>query len=80
MFLLDASNPFNLKQQLKFRNLEIYGANSWFTRGTDSSDSGLGFSFAILRGGWGRAWRCVGVAGDAADAASVRNPRAEPSV
>ena len=49
MFLLDASNPFNLKQQLKFRNLEIYGANSWFTRGTDSSDSGLGSSFAILR-------------------------------
>ena len=51
--LLNASEPSNLKRQLKFYNFETSAYDFWFTRGTDSSDSSLGSSFAILR----RVWR-----------------------
>ena len=57
--LLNTSTPANLKRQLKFYNFETSANDSWFTRGSDSSDSGLGFSFAILRAagrGVGRSW------------------------
>ena len=65
--LLDASEPSNLKRQLKFYNFETSANDSWFTRGSDSSDSGLGFSFAILRGTWVWGVRGRGVAAGAAD-------------
>ena len=48
--LLNASEPSNLKRQLTFYNYKTSAYDSWFTRGTDSSDSSLGSSFAILRG------------------------------
>jgi hypothetical protein len=48
--LLDASNPANLKRQLKFYNYETGNDDVWFSPNSYSVDSGLGFSFAILRG------------------------------
>ena len=53
--LLDATNPNNLVRQLKFYNWGTVADDSWFTPGSYSSNSGLGFSFAILRAG-----RCGG--------------------
>ena len=50
--LLDASYPTNLVRQLKFYNWNTGANDSWFTPDSYSSNSGLGFSFAIL---WGRA-------------------------
>ncbi|KGP62552.1 hypothetical protein EP47_11160, partial [Legionella norrlandica] len=50
--LLKASNPNNLKRQLTFYNWGIFGNDLWFSPGSYSVDSGLGFSFAISRGGW----------------------------
>lgn len=49
--LLDASNPANLERSLKFYNHVTDSNESWFTRDSYRADSGLGFSFAILRGG-----------------------------
>lgn len=60
--LLDATNPSNLKRQLKFYNCVTDQYDLWFTPGSYSVDSGLGFSFGIMRrraplaavgGGWG---------------------------
>lgn len=48
--LLGATNPNNLMRQLKFYNWDTGATDSWFTPGSYSSNSGLGFSFAILRG------------------------------
>jgi len=51
--LLDASNPANLKRRLKFYNGETGNDDVWFTPGSHSVDSGLGFSIGILRAsGW----------------------------
>lgn len=61
--LLDASNPANLKRQLKFYNYETGNDDIWFSPNSYSVDSGLGFSFGILRGG---GWR--GARGGWADA------------
>lgn len=47
--LLDASKPANLVRQLKFYNLVTKENDVWFTPRRSSQDSGLGFSFAILR-------------------------------
>ncbi|KGP63059.1 hypothetical protein EP47_09000 [Legionella norrlandica] len=47
--LLDATNPTNLKRQLKFRKLDTNEYYLWFTPDSYSVDSGLGFSFGILR-------------------------------
>lgn len=70
--LLDATNPNNLVRQLKFYNWDTGANDSWFTPGCYSSNSGLGFSFAILRVGVacgsGRAGR-LRVARAAADSA-----------
>ena len=69
--LLDASNPANLKRQLKFYNGETGNDDAWFTPNSHSADSGLGFSIGILRG-W-RMWagggkrRAAGVAGACMD-------------
>jgi len=60
--LLDAVNPANLERQLKFYNWDTGSWDMWFTPTSCGEDSGLGFSFAILRGwaplvsgwGWGR--------------------------
>ena len=63
--LLDASNPANLKRQLKFYNCDTGNTDVWFSPNSYSVDSGLGFSFGIVRrlvggcaggsggGGWG---------------------------
>jgi hypothetical protein len=62
---LSAANSSNLKRQLKFSNYETGNYDAWFSRGPYSMDSGLGFSWGIVRG-WpriGRAIRRVGVAG-----------------
>ncbi|VEG89599.1 SidC homolog [Legionella spiritensis] len=53
--LLDASNPANLKRQLKFYNWKADQSDLWFTLGSYSVDSGLGFSFGIFRGETNRA-------------------------
>lgn len=54
--LLDASNPANLKRQLKFYDDDTNSIDVWFSPNSYSVDSGLGFSFGILRGcGWDRA-------------------------
>ena len=47
--VLDASNKGNLERQLKFYNYETGAYDSWFTPGASGENSGLGFSFAILR-------------------------------
>ncbi|WP_347252214.1 SidC [Legionella sp.] len=47
--LLDATDPNNLVRQLKFYNLDTGAYDSWFTPDSYSSNSGLGFSFAIFR-------------------------------
>ena len=52
--LLDASNPANLKRQLKFYNYDTGNDDVWFSPNSYSVDSGLGFSFGILRAGGGR--------------------------
>lgn len=49
-WLLDASNPANLKRQLKFYNIDTNADDVWFSRDSYSTNSGLGFSFGILRG------------------------------
>ncbi|WP_253664846.1 SidC [Legionella micdadei] len=62
--LLDAVNPANLERQLKFYNWDTGSWDMWFTPTSCGEDSGLGFSFAILRGwaplvsGWGRGVVC----------------------
>lgn len=48
--LLNASNPGNLKRQLKFYNFETSNNDVWFARDSYDRDSGLGFSFGIMRG------------------------------
>jgi hypothetical protein len=48
--LLDASNPTNLKRQLKFYNGETGNDDVWFTPNSHAADSGLGFSIGIFRG------------------------------
>lgn len=48
--LLDAADPNNLVRQLNFYNWGTDADDSWFTPDSYSSNSGLGFSFAILRG------------------------------
>ena len=64
--LLDASNPANLKRQLKFYNGETGNDDAWFTPNSHSADSGLGFSIGILRGRWRRgAWGSGGRQGGA---------------
>ncbi|CEG56600.1 SidC [Legionella fallonii] len=69
--LLDASKSSNLERSLKFYNWVTNVNDFWFTPNSYSVDSGLGFSFAILRGlvqWWGgvasRAWVCGGAVGD----------------
>lgn len=47
--LLNAAIPNNLKRQLKFYNYETRNYDVWFSRGSHLLDSGLGFSFGILR-------------------------------
>jgi hypothetical protein len=47
--LLNAANPRNLKRQLKFYNVDTGKDDFWFSPGSYSIDSGLGFSFGILR-------------------------------
>ena len=47
--LLGASNPSNLERQLKFYNWMTGAYDAWFTPTSSDEDSGLGFSFAILR-------------------------------
>jgi hypothetical protein len=59
--LLDATNPNNLVRQLKFYNWDTGANDSWFTRDSYSSNSGLGFSFAILRFVAGAAYGRCGV-------------------
>jgi hypothetical protein len=54
--LLSASNPDNLKRQLKFYNHDTGNNDLWFSPRPYSVDSGLGFSFGILRGGNDCAW------------------------
>lgn len=61
--LLDAANPNNLVRQLKFYNNDTSANDSWFTPGSYSSNSGLGFSFAILRAWWGVSLRGGAVRG-----------------
>ena len=51
--LLDASKPANLERQLKFYNLNTSSDDDWFTPRGGPEGSGLGSSFAILRG-WTR--------------------------
>ncbi|CEG58306.1 hypothetical protein [Legionella fallonii] len=58
--LLDASNPANLERQLKFYNCVTDAYDTWFTPTASDEDSGLGFSWAILRFVSGLA-RCRGV-------------------
>ena len=73
--LLDSSKPDNLKRQLKFYNHDTGNYDEWFTRASFASDSGLGFSIGVTRGGgggWVGAWRGVsddGVLGGTAPAA-----------
>lgn len=55
--LLDASNPANLKRQLKFYNYDTGKNDVWFSPNSYSVDSGLGFSYGILRGPGG-VWSC----------------------
>lgn len=52
--LLDTEKPENhFVRSLKFYNFVTGAYDNWFIRGSSSSDSGLGSSFAILRaGGW----------------------------
>jgi len=57
------SNPANLKRQLKFYNADTGNDDFWFSPGSYSIGSGLGFSFRILRlrgglpgGGVGPGW------------------------
>jgi hypothetical protein len=45
--LLDASNPDNLKRQLKFYNYDTGNTDVWFSPNSYSVDSGLGFSFGV---------------------------------
>jgi hypothetical protein len=47
--LLSASNPDNLKRQLKFYNYDTANYDFWFSPGSCFVGSGLGFSFGILR-------------------------------
>ncbi|HAT8179909.1 TPA: SidC [Legionella pneumophila] len=47
--LLDASNPDNLKRNLKFYNLKTRSYDAWFAPGSTPAGSGLGASFAILQ-------------------------------
>ena len=62
--LLDVANPNNLVRQLTFYNIDTQATDSWFTQDSYSSNSGLGYSFAITR--WphaavaGRVGRVVG--------------------
>jgi hypothetical protein len=49
--LLDASHPGNLIRQLNFYNHNTKNSDLWFTPYSHSSNSGLGFSIAILRSG-----------------------------
>lgn len=58
--LLNAAIPGNLKRQLKFFNVVTFNNDFWFSPGSYSADSGLGFSFGIFRGDGG-----VGVGGGA---------------
>lgn len=48
--LLNPTNPDNLKQPLKFFNYDTGDFDVWFSRDSYRGDSGLGFSFGILRG------------------------------
>ena len=64
--LLSAATPRNLKRQLKFYNYSTYDYDVWFSPHSNSTDSGLGFSFGILRdwrGGNGCYGGGAGVAG-----------------
>ncbi|VEB36325.1 SidC homolog [Legionella sainthelensi] len=56
--LLDASNKTNLERQLQFYNWEG-PENIWFTPKSAGENSGLGFSWAILRA-WGGPVGCGG--------------------
>lgn len=47
--LLSAAIPSNLKRQLKFYNVDTGNHDFWFSPDSYSVDSGLGFSFGILR-------------------------------
>jgi len=47
--LLNAAIPSNLKRHLKFYNVDTGNDDFWFSPGSYSVDSGLGFSFGILR-------------------------------
>ncbi|HAT1879852.1 TPA: hypothetical protein ACGAEL_000771 [Legionella pneumophila] len=49
--LFDASNPNNLKRQLKIFDWNTYTYDLWFTPGSHAVDCGLGFSCALIRGG-----------------------------
>ncbi|KGP62445.1 hypothetical protein EP47_01615, partial [Legionella norrlandica] len=65
--LLDVSNPNNLKRALTFYTWGTNSSDLWFSPGSFSVDSGLGFSFAILREGWGAAAWCTGVCDEPGD-------------
>ena len=47
--LLNASNPDNLTRLLRFYNYDTGTYDVWFSPGSYSEDSGLGFSFGISR-------------------------------
>jgi hypothetical protein len=53
--LLDASRPATLERSLTFYNDMTNSNDVWFTPTSSCGYSGLGFSFAILRGAGGRA-------------------------
>lgn len=51
--LLDSSNPENLKRQLKINNMMTQKNDLWFSEHSYTMNSGLGFSFGIVRTpGW----------------------------
>ncbi len=69
--LLDASNPNNLKRQLTFYNWDTNSNDLWFTQGAHLVDSGLGFSFALIRAGRGVACGGARVVGRGVDLAAL---------
>lgn len=72
--LLDASKPANLKRQLKLYNCDTGNDDLWFSPHSYSVDSGLGFSYGILRADgvlWCAAQRQSGWRGGEIDSAAL---------
>ncbi|MBL7479555.1 SidC [Legionella bononiensis] len=68
--LLDADRPANLRRRLKFFNFETGSNDAWFTPTAAGEESGLGFSFAIVRAGFAES------AGDGMEAAGPHSGQA----